>query len=255
MKESLIWAIVLVAIGCLIIPHSFANAWQFAAVGDVTDKNVASKMKATAAEIHILLGDYYGKEKTVLPAFLETGVTNLDACGNHDDCKKVLKYDGMKFSGYPIGFSHKNIGFLILNTEDSISKQKTKAEVILKSFQNNSSIDSIIIAQHKPAITGPQEHHKETEAKGYREQFVIWKQQFPKFQIAIAGHNHNYLVCKPTNPKIIAITDGTGGRTPYPLGATMDDGCGQGLSGKQYNGFTLFTVTNEGVQFNHINVK
>ena len=249
--------IIIVCLGFFFIPLTImtAQSWMFAAVGDVTDKNVATKMKATAAEVHILLGDYYGKEKTVLPAFLETGVTNLDACGNHDDCKKVLKYDGMKFSGYPIGFSHKNIGFLILNTEDSISKQKTKAEVILKSFQNNSSIDSIIIAQHKPAITGPQEHHKETEAKGYREQFVIWKQQYPKFQMAIFGHNHNYLVCKPTNPKIIAITDGTGGRTPYPLGTTMDDGCGQGLSGKQYNGFTLFNVTNEGIQFKHINVK
>lgn len=233
-----------------------ANAWEFCATGDITSKTVMNKMKAYDCKVDVLLGDYYGKESTFVAGFKETGVPLLAACGNHDTCSKVIKYDNIKTGDKTFyGFRWNNVGFLILNTEQSISSQKAASEKVLAKWQNDTAIDLIVLAQHKPAVTNSGAHHKETEAKGYRQQFDLWHQQYPKIKLALSGHNHNFLVCEPTTPNMLFITEGTGGRTPYPIGALGDDNCGQGLSGSKYNGFTIIDVNGNAFTYKHVNAQ
>jgi Icc-related predicted phosphoesterase len=238
-----------------VLPFMFQNAkaWELCTVGDLTDKAVLNKMKAYNCSIDVLLGDYYGKESTYVKGFVEPGVPVLAACGNHDDCDNVGHNDNIKGDQVNYGFRWKGIGFLILNTEESINSQKAKAEGLLTKWQNDNNITQIVIAQHKPAITTPGAHHKESEAKGYRAIFEQWADKYSKLDLLLAGHNHNYLVCKPDKPGVLAITEGTGGRSAYPIGSSFDDGCEKStsLSGSKYNGFSVIEMGNP-IKYKHI---
>ena len=238
--------------------YSFSNAdaWEFCAAGDITSKTVMNAMKNYNCAVDVLLGDYYGKESTFVQGFKESGVPLLAAVGNHDTGSKVIKYDNIKTLDKTFyGFKWNNVGFLVLNTELSISSQRPEGDRLLSKWQADPSINLIVIAQHKPAITNSGAHHTESEAKGYRQEFVNWQANYPKFQLALFGHNHNYLVCQPKVPNVIAITEGTGGRTPYPIGQIDDkeDNCKNGLSGSKYNGFTVIDVQSNGFNYKHIN--
>jgi predicted phosphodiesterase len=232
-----------------------AYGWQFAAVGDITNKGVISAVKANNPEVIVLLGDYYGKESTFVKGFVSSTIPVLAACGNHDDCKKVAANDNIKGDSVTYGFRHKGVAFLILNTEESISSQKVRAEGLFKKWQADPAIFSIVSAQHIGAITTSSAHHKESEAKGYRAFFEDMAVKYPKFDMLLQGHNHGYQVCEPVTPDITVITEGTGGRSPYPWGSARDDNCNTNLSGSKYTGFTLLNVApNYGITFGHKNI-
>ncbi|HEY7111172.1 MAG TPA: hypothetical protein VH415_17220 [Nitrososphaeraceae archaeon] len=239
----------------LVFHGSYVFAWQFAAVGDIdcndTGKMVAEGMKATDAFIHILLGDIgYGQEECVFEYFQEQGVNVLAACGNHDECGELEK-----LSGHPstFGFVHENVAFQIVNTESSISSQEKQLQADFKKWQADPNIGTIEVAQHKPAVTNPSAHHPESEIEGFRDFYVVMKEKYPKFTLLLQGHNHGYQVCKPDSPSITVVTDGTGGRDPYPWGSSTDDNCDSQLTGSKYDGFSLFEVIGSEISGKHLN--
>jgi hypothetical protein len=231
-----------------------ASGNEICTVGDVTSKTVMSAVKDYNCSIVVLLGDYYGKESTFVSGFIQKGVPVLAACGNHDDCTDVGKSDNIKGDSVNYGFRWKGVAFLILNTEESINSQKAKAEGLLNKWQNDNNITSIVVAQHKASITTQTAHHKESEAKDYRGFFVAMAEKYPKLDLLLSGHNHGYQVCKPETPNVLVITDGTGGRTPYPWGSARDDNCDTNLSGSKYNGFSVISMQPDGeIKYKHIN--
>jgi len=234
--------------------------WQFCTVGDITSEKVVNAVKGnTNCSAVVLLGDYYDKESKFVGGFKTPGVPLMAACGNHDDCDNVARNDNMAGGALNYGFRWKDTGFLILNTDESISSQKAKTELLMKRWQNNTGINHIVVAQHKAAITNPDAHHKESELKGYRSFFTEMQQKYPKFQVLLQGHNHNWMTCKPDSPKILVITDGTGGRKPYPLGSQFDDGCGKdtALTGSNHNGYTMVNLnglSGKIIDYEHVDV-
>ena len=89
--------IITVLLTPLIFGGSSVYGWEFAAVGDIecndTGNDVADGMMATDSEINILLGDIgYGEEKCIFDYFEGSGSKILGACGNHDDCTEVERY-------------------------------------------------------------------------------------------------------------------------------------------------------------------
>jgi hypothetical protein len=100
----------------------------------------------------------------------------------------------------------------VVNTESSVSKQKSSIENNFKKWQTNPNIDIIVVVQHKATITNPSAHHSEDETKGYREFYVDKKEKYTKFKLLLQGHNHGYQICEPDSPDIRVVTDGTGGR-------------------------------------------
>ncbi len=256
MNRSIALILGLVLALSIFLISNVAYGWQFAAVGDLTNKGVITTVKANNPEVIVLLGDYYDKESTFVKGFVSPGIPVLAACGNHDDCSKVAANDNIRGDMVMYGFRHKGVAFLILNTEESISSQKVRAEGLFKKWQEDSSIFSIVVAQHKAAITTSSAHHKESEAKGYRTFFESMATKYPKFDMLLQGHNHGYQVCDPVTPDITVITDGTGGRTPYPWGSARDDNCNVNLSGSKYTGFTLFNADSTyGITFGHKNIQ
>lgn len=253
------WLMIFMAVSLMLTPLLLqgdrAFAWQFAAVGDIdcndTGKKVGEGMKSTDAVIHILLGDIgYGQAKCVFDYFQEQGVRILAACGNHDDCGEIAD-----LSGHPstFGFIHENVAFQIVNTETSISSQEKQIESNFKNWQADPNIGTIVVAQHKPAVTNPSAHHPESEIEGFRDFYVDLKDKYPKFTLLLQGHNHGYQVCKPNSPNITIVTDGTGGRDPYPWGSSTDDNCDSQLTGSKYDGFSLFDVTGSEISGKHLN--
>jgi hypothetical protein len=249
--------VVAVLLTPLIFYTSHAYGWQFAAVGDIncneTGNGVAEGMKATDADIHILLGDIgYGEEECVFDYFQELGVKVLAACGNHDECGQLEKLVGHPST---FGFTHENVAFQIVNTEASISSQESQIETNFREWQADPNIGSIVVAQHNPAITNPSAHHPESEIEGFRDFYVDMKDKYPKFTLLLQGHNHGYQVCKPDSPNITVVTDGTGGRDPYPWGSATDDNCDSELSGSKYDGFSLFDVIGSKISGRHFSVE
>lgn len=235
--------------------------WNICTVGDITSEKVLIAVKNYAScSIIVLLGDYYDKESKFVGGFKQPGVPVLAACGNHDDCDNVARNDNIAGDALNYGFRWKDTGFLILNTDESIGSQKAKAELLMKRWQNDSSIKHIVVAQHKVAITTPDAHHKESELKGYRTFFTDMQAKYPKFQVLLQGHNHFWQSCTPDKPPLLVITDGTGGRKPYPLGdkANYDDGCNAktAISGNNYDGFTVINLNGPTgkIEFQHYNI-
>ncbi|HEY7110628.1 MAG TPA: hypothetical protein VH415_14480 [Nitrososphaeraceae archaeon] len=255
------WLMTFIAVSLVLTPLLLQGdrvfAWQFAAVGDIdcndTGMKVGEGMKSTEAVIHLLLGDIgYGQAKCVFDYFQEQGVKILAACGNHDDCGEIAN-----LSGHPstFGFIHENVAFQIVNTETSISSQQKQIESNFKKWQADPNIGTIVVAQHKPAVTNPSAHHPESEIEGFRDFYVDMKEQYPKFTLLLQGHNHGYQVCKPDSPNITVVTDGTGGRDPYPWGSSTDDNCDSQLTGSKYDGFSLFEVIGSEISGRHFSIE
>lgn len=214
---------------------------KFAAVGDVEcsdAKNVASKIKLVNVNRTLVLGDLgYQAEggNCIRDAFI--GTNAKPTVGNHDDTDKVrdvwdITHD---IQTYKTG----NVRFLSLNTEMDADAQKSRVQGLLNKYKNDSSIDWIIPFEHKPFVTNPSAHHKESEAKGFRSTFLPMFDANPKVALVLFGHNHGYQQCSANG--IIFITAGTGGRNPYPWGSSMDDGCKYNISGT--DGFLVASVT------------
>jgi hypothetical protein len=235
------------------------TAWDFCVAGDLTSTAVRDKMKAQDCKVHVLTGDYYGAEDKFVGGFKEKGVPVAAACGNHDDCAEVAKEDNINGDKTNYGIRMKNVGFIVVNTENKIAKQTAEVERLMKKFQLDENIDHIVAAQHKVAVTNSGAHHGEDEVKGDREMYTTMADKYPKFDMLLQGHNHNWLVCKPDKPDITVITEGTGGRKPYPLGSSFkDDNCSGGLTGSKYNGYTIVTVSLDGsssLSYKHVNAK
>jgi hypothetical protein len=256
-NKSMIIIAMVIMLAPLFLLGASVYGWQFAAVGDIEcsdiGKKVADGMKATDAEIHILLGDIgYGEEQCVFDYFKELGVTILAACGNHDDCGEVEKYSGHSNTS---GYVHKNVAFQVVNTESSISAQNSSIANNFNKWQTDPNIDTIVVVQHKATITNPSAHHMENDTKGYREFYGDMKERYQKFLLLLQGHNHGYQICEPDSPDIRVVTDGTGGRTPYPWGSSFDDNCNVNLSGPKYNGFSLFEVTDNETSGRHFSIE
>jgi hypothetical protein len=232
------------------------STWDFCVAGDLTSTTVRDKMKAYDCKVHVLTGDYYGKEDTFVGQFKEKGVPVLAACGNHDDCAEVAAQDNINGERTNYGIKMKNVGFIIVNTENKIAKQTEEVNRLMSKFQNDPTIKFIVAAQHKNAVTNNGAHHGEAEVTSDREMYSKMADLYPKFEALFQGHNHNWLKCEPTDPDITVITEGTGGRTPYPIGSGNDDGdnCTGGISGSKYNGYTIVTV-GDTLTYKHINIK
>jgi hypothetical protein len=179
------------------------------------------------------------------------GVKVFGVCGNHDQCAELEK-----LFGHPntFGFIHENVAFQLVNTETSISSQMNSIENNFKEWQDNPNIENIVVVQHKPAVTNPTAHHPESEIEGFRDLYIDLKNKYPKFTLLLQGHNHGYQVCKPDSPNITVVTDGTGGRDPYPWGSSTDDNCNVNLSGAKYNGFSVFDVVGNEITSKHVNL-
>lgn len=256
-----------IIIGLLAIPllsssvFGTVQAWKFTAVGDVENtsrgKAVASITKKQPNEVSVFLGDTYDKEKAVLALFKESGVPLLVTCGNHDDCKDMLGNDGMKFSSFPFQFKHKDACFISVNTESSISNQRSKIEGFLNNCQSDNNIKHSILFEHKNAITNNGAHHKESEFKA-RAQYATWDTKYSKFDLLLQGHNHNYQVCEPESPDILVVTAGTGSRSPYPIGSfggnDAQDHCNVNQSGHKYDGPVVVEVNDTGYKLTKINL-
>ena len=256
LRVSNISVIITILLTPLIFEGSSIYGWQFAAVGDIecndTGKSVAEGMMATDSEINILLGDVgYGEEECVFDYFQEQGANLLAACGNHDDCGELEK-----LSGHPstFGFVHENVAFQLVNTETSISLQEKEIENNFKEWQADPNVATIVVAQHNPAVTNPSAHHPESEIEGFRDFYVDLKDKYPKFTLLLQGHNHGYQICEPDSPDVTVVTDGTGGRDPYPWGSSVDDNCDSDQSGSKYEGFSLFDVIGNEISGKHFNV-
>lgn len=251
--------ITVVIVSLIVIPVSYANAqtatWDFCVAGDLTSTTVRDKMKAYDCKVHVLTGDYYGKEDTFVGGFKEKGVPVLASCGNHDDCVEVAKQDNIAGDKTNYGIKYKNVGFVIVNTENKINKQEAEVNRLMDKFQNDASINFIVAAQHKTTVTNEGAHHGEAEVSGDREMYSKMADLYPKFKYLFQGHNHNWLKCEPEDPNITVITEGTGGRNPYPIGSGTDDNCTGGLSGSKYNGFSIATVNPDGISVKHVNAR
>ena len=224
----------------LIFSYGSAHAWKFAAVGDVecsSVKNMAAKIKAEGVSRTLILGDlgYSDKGgKCVRDAFIGTNAKPV--VGNHDATSSVLNV--WDITSAVQTYKTENIRFLSLNTEQSADSQKSRVQGLLNKYKNDTTIDFIIPFMHKPFVTNPSAHHKESEAKGFRAAFLPMFQANGKVPLVLFGHNHNYLQCSVGD--ILFLTVGTGGRDPYPLGSTMDDNCKNGITGK--DGFLIAEV-------------
>jgi hypothetical protein len=236
---------------------AITDEWKIRTVGDIeyTDrgKQVAAATKAQEGDLTVLLGDYYGKENQVLGMFKQSDVPLLADCGNHDSCSNVLDEYG-NFESYPTLVKHKTACLVGVNTETSISDQKSKIEPFLNDCQNDSFIKHIILHQHKATITNDGAHHPESETEGYRTQYVQWQESYHKFDLLLQGHNHNYQTCEPESPDILVITIGTGGRNPYKIGGGNDDNCNVNQSGHNYDGPAVITVKDSGYDITKINL-
>ena len=236
MEKNALLLGLLLACTILVVLSGSANAWKFAAVGDIECKGaakVASAIKQGGSTVVILLGDlgYSKTSKCVKDAFTSVGLSTKPTVGNHDkesDIKKVWNI-AKTIQTYKVN----NVRFLSLNTELAAADQKSKVQGLLNKYENATDIDFIIPFEHKPFVTNPSAHHKESEAKGFRATFLPMFTAISKIPLVLFGHNHNYLDCNVNNIKFLTI--GTGGRDPYPLGSTMDDNCRNGISGT--NGF------------------
>ncbi len=239
--------------------HAYSSLpeWKLKTVGDVEfdsrGRDVAAITKAQEADLTILLGDYYGKERQVIGMFKQPNVPLLADCGNHDSCSKVLDQYG-NFESFPTLVRHKNACLVGINTETSISSQKSQIEPFLRDCQQDSEILHIILHHHKVAITNDGAHHPESETEGYRSQYEKWKEVYPKFDLLLQGHNHNYQVCRPDSPDILVVTVGTGGRDPYKIGGGNDDNCYVNQSGHKYDGPVVIAVSDSGYHLAKINL-
>jgi hypothetical protein len=233
--------------------QAYTRDWQFGFAADLEDADVQAAMKDAGLGLITLGGDYYGNYVFVY-GFKDLKVPILAATGNHDKCSKVAAADNIKDGKCAYGFRWNNVGFIVVNTQKKLADQDGMIEGLMKKYQADDKLDHIVTVQHKPAVTGPNEHHLEKEANGFKAFYIEMGQKYPKFTLALAGHNHNYLECKPSGQDVTFITDGTGGRDPYPLGKKMDDNCGNGLSGSKYNGFSIVNVGPDSISSRHVNV-
>lgn len=241
-----LWLIVFLILALALIPTSFAWAApgiiKFAAVGDIEcsdAKNVAAKIKLSNVNRTLILGDMgYQAEggDCIRNAFI--GTNAKPTVGNHDDTTKVrdvwdITHD---IQTYKTG----NVRFLSLNTEMSADAQKSRVQGLLNKYKDDPSVTWIIPFEHKAFVTNPSAHHKESEASGFRSTFIPMFAANGKVPLVLFGHNHGYQQCGPISD-ILFITAGTGGRSPYPWGSTMDDNCRNNISGT--DGFLIASVT------------
>lgn len=240
------WFIFLVILALALIPAaSFVWAQpgliKFAAVGDIEckdAKNIAAKIKLANVNRTLILGDMgYQAEggDCIRNAFI--GTNAKPTVGNHDDTNDVrdvwdITHD---IQTYKTG----NVRFLSLNTEMSADAQKSRVQGLLNKYKNDPSVTWIIPFEHKPFVTNPSAHHKESEAKNFRSTFIPMFLDNGKVKLVLQGHNHGYQQCDTNG--ILFLTAGTGGRNPYPWGSTMDDNCKYNISGT--DGFLIASVT------------
>jgi predicted phosphodiesterase len=243
--KGLISILVLSAIllSSAILSNSYA--WKFAAVGDIQCKDakkVADAIKKNSAPLRtVLLGDlgYSSTSKCVADAF-GTDTSVAPTVGNHDKTSDIKKVFG---KGDGVGtFKTQHVRFMSINTEMSISSVKGKVANLLNKYSNATDIDFIIPYSHKPYITNPSAHHKETEAKGYRAALLPLYDDSDKVRLVLFGHNHGYQHCSDNETVLDAVTAGTGGRKPYSWGSSMDDNCKNNISG--VSGYLEVEVTN-----------
>ena len=221
----------LLACSILLITSTSVHAWKFAAVGDVvcsSVKNVAAKIKADGVNRTLILGDLGYSDtggKCVRDAFI--GTNAKPAVGNHDSTSSVLNVWDITsaIQTYKTG----NIRFLSLNTEQSADSQKARVQGLLDKYKNDPTVTFIIPFEHKPFVTNPSAHHKESEAAGFRTVFIPMFVANGKVPLVLFGHNHGFQQCSVND--ILFITAGTGGRDPYPWGSQMDDNCHNNISG------------------------
>lgn len=232
--RALILGLLLFCTTLLIVGTCFsalAASWKFAAVGDIQCKDAAkyaAAIKNAGINITVLLGDlgYGTTSKCIKSAFTSAGISTKPTVGNHDKESDILKVWGI--SKIIQTYKVKNIRFLSLNTELSASVQKSKVQGLINKYENDTSIDFIIPFEHKPFVTNPSAHHKESEAKGFRATFLPMFVAASKIPLVLSGHEHGYQECKVSG--ITFIIAGTGGRDPYPWGSVMDDNCHNNLS-------------------------
>jgi predicted phosphodiesterase len=233
-KNALLLGLLLVCTILVALAGSaHAASWKFAAVGDIPCKNapkVANAIKQGGSLIVILLGDlgYGSTSKCIKDSF---GTIGKPTVGNHDTATDIKKVFGITNEIQTYKFN--NIRFLSLNTELSADTQKSRVQGLLNKYKDAADIDFIIPFEHKPFVTNPSAHHKESEAKGFRATFLPMFVAASKIPMVLFGHEHGYQQCEVND--ITFITAGTGGRDAYPWGSIMDDNCRNNISGT--NGF------------------
>jgi predicted phosphodiesterase len=234
------------------IPVTFAERnLAFDAVGDITDVKVCDAVKKNPKSVIVLLGDYYGETSGVVKCFKQANKKVIVVVGNHDSCSSVRKFNPCTYS-----YVRNGVAFQTIDTnQKSISQTTTQGKIVeenFKKWQADPEIYLIVVAIHKTAIVNNDSHHNDAqvnkEIKGLRAFLTYLANTYQKFNLLLEGHDHKFLVCKPDNPKILVWIDGTGGRDPYPMGKSTDDGCqiDKGLSGSKYNGFSEIRVYDDG---------
>ena len=157
MKIAIIWVIVLVSIGVLIVPHSFAQAADFNAVGDIGCKSSAiSNLKNLAGKTISFfgLGDYSYKcsAGTIKPLYDQINSKKLIA-GNHE-CEKsgqnALGFTGCK-KGYFAVTRGSDTGVIGLNPYTSYKKGSSQYNLVTtasNSYANSTAINWIVYLIH-----------------------------------------------------------------------------------------------------------
>ena len=174
---------------------------NFIAVGDWScneeTKKTINNILAEQPELIITTGDQV-KESPSAFCWIEMSKSIKDkmkiAIGNHDAefaniYKQIVDYHNVKNPYYSHDF--KNIHFISLSTEHPYEKGSQQYEFIKKDLEKastNSSVDWIIVHQHKPLYSTSQD-------KGEAEQLRdIYQQLFQQYDVdlVISSHNQYY---------------------------------------------------------------
>jgi predicted phosphodiesterase len=227
----------LITIGFNVVTTTSTTAfasWKFAAVGDIECKSahkVANDIKKYSNPVIVLLlGDLgYGKSAKCIKDAFPNGLPTI---GNHDKEQNILKVFKLKNLVYSHAINE--VTFLSLDSATSASKQAN----LVKNLLAQAKTPFIVPFSHFPCVTNPSAHH--AEWKGCKSDLVPIFEQSDKARLYVNGHNHGYQQCSYND--MTFITAGTGGRTPYPWGNQMDDGCKNNISGVP--GYLEVTVQN-----------
>ena len=105
-------------------------------VGDPRDRGlttVCNFVKKGNYDVHLLIGDYYGKTTQAISCFSESGVKIGIVNGNHDKCSEITEKTKLETCSY--GFTSGDVVFQMIDTEKKVNDYKSAVETNFKKWQ------------------------------------------------------------------------------------------------------------------------
>lgn len=205
----------------------FAEDYDLAAVGDLgcgtEGKKTLKAIGKTSPELTLVLGDLSYKKDSIkcfVDATKAAGIkTTGCVVGNNDDrsssaTKAALKFCSLPKSGYK-SLMIKGDLYIFMNSEANFKKDSPQYKFVLSALQSQSATNAryIIVVIHNPFLSCQCSHATK--------EFATYHPLFIKYgvDLVLQGHNHNVQYYKLDS--ILYQVSGAGGRSHYPLGATL----------------------------------